>query len=285
MRPQKTHPCVISHHFSHHMRKSIKGSNLQTCLKTIYKLRNFCYILPICTEASHRRICTKFGTGVGVAAIMTSDKYFGEGLRSVVFVGGSNFTIGYWKAQSPFTRDGATGQLVIHKLFNVFILICCRLYIGFSDSWDGNRAAWSASWSWHISTNYNCLCCSVYSSGSLQGVSHITWTVHGPWGSLISFLSCTPLHALRRYFMKIKLIVCCIAKNSLYGYAKEFTYITRWKWVNVSSASMFLDKPGQFCRVHWVYCRFYEASKWAMGAGNDVSPISNLLCCEFWGVL
>jgi len=70
------------------MRKSIKGSNLQTCLKTIYKLRNFCYILPICTEASHRRICTKFGTGVGVAAIMTSDKYFGKGLRSVVFVGG-----------------------------------------------------------------------------------------------------------------------------------------------------------------------------------------------------
>ena len=38
---------------------------------------------------SHRgRICTKFGTAVGVADVITSNKFFGDRLRGVNSVGG-----------------------------------------------------------------------------------------------------------------------------------------------------------------------------------------------------
>ena len=46
------------------------------------------YISPICPEAPRRRICTKFGTAVGVADVITTYKFFGDRSRGVDSVGG-----------------------------------------------------------------------------------------------------------------------------------------------------------------------------------------------------
>jgi len=45
--------------------------------------KKFRYISPICTEAPRGRICTKFGTAVGVADVITSSKFFGDRSRGV----------------------------------------------------------------------------------------------------------------------------------------------------------------------------------------------------------
>ena len=45
------------------------------------------YSRPICTEASRGRICTKFGTAVGVADVINSNKFFGDRSRGVDSVG------------------------------------------------------------------------------------------------------------------------------------------------------------------------------------------------------
>ena len=50
--------------------------------------KKFRYISPICPEAPHRRICTKFGTAVGAADVITSNKFFGDRSRGVDSVGG-----------------------------------------------------------------------------------------------------------------------------------------------------------------------------------------------------
>jgi len=50
--------------------------------------KKFRYILPICPEAPRGRICTKFGTAVGVANVITSNKFFGDRSRDVDSVGG-----------------------------------------------------------------------------------------------------------------------------------------------------------------------------------------------------
>ena len=47
-----------------------------------------CYISPICPEAPHRRICTKFGAAVGAADVITCTKFFGDRSRGVYSVGG-----------------------------------------------------------------------------------------------------------------------------------------------------------------------------------------------------
>jgi len=38
------------------------------------------YISPVRPESSLRRMCTKFGTAVGVADIINGDKFFGDRL-------------------------------------------------------------------------------------------------------------------------------------------------------------------------------------------------------------
>ena len=50
--------------------------------------KNFRYISPICPEAPRGRICTKFGTAVAVADVITSNKFFGDRSRGVDSVGG-----------------------------------------------------------------------------------------------------------------------------------------------------------------------------------------------------
>jgi len=45
------------------------------------------YISPICPEAPRGRICTKFSIAVGVADVITSNKFFGDRSRGVDSVG------------------------------------------------------------------------------------------------------------------------------------------------------------------------------------------------------
>jgi len=49
-----------------------------------------CYISPICPEAPHRRICTKFGAAVGDADVITCTNFFGDPSRGVYSVGVEN---------------------------------------------------------------------------------------------------------------------------------------------------------------------------------------------------
>ena len=46
------------------------------------------YISPICPEAPHRRICTKFGTALGITDVITSNKFLGDRSRGVDSLGG-----------------------------------------------------------------------------------------------------------------------------------------------------------------------------------------------------
>jgi len=48
------------------------------------------YISPICPEAPHGRIVTKFCKAVEVVDVITCDKFFSDRLRDVDSVGGSN---------------------------------------------------------------------------------------------------------------------------------------------------------------------------------------------------
>jgi len=50
--------------------------------------KNFRYISPICPEAPHRRICTKFGAALGAADVITCTKFFGDRSRGVYSAGG-----------------------------------------------------------------------------------------------------------------------------------------------------------------------------------------------------
>ena len=52
--------------------------------------KNFRYISPICPEAPRGRICTKFGTAVGVADVITSNKFFGDGEGMWILCGVQN---------------------------------------------------------------------------------------------------------------------------------------------------------------------------------------------------
>ena len=56
-------------------------------------------ISPIRPEAPRGRMCTKFGTAVGVADVITCDNFFGDRLRGVYSVGG-------WKFPSPIDYTG-----------------------------------------------------------------------------------------------------------------------------------------------------------------------------------
>jgi len=68
------------------------------------------YTSPICQEAPRGRICTKFATAVGVADVITSNKFLviGQGVR---ILWGSKIALSHWQSQSPLA--GATAQPVI----------------------------------------------------------------------------------------------------------------------------------------------------------------------------
>ena len=55
----------------------------------------------MCPEAPRGRICTKFGTAVGVADVITCDKFFGDRFRGVNSAGGRKL---------PFPIDKASGR-------------------------------------------------------------------------------------------------------------------------------------------------------------------------------
>ena len=61
-------------------------------MKKKINLKRFRYISFICLEAPYRRICTKFGTAVGVAGVITSNEFFGDRSRGVDSVGGRKLT-------------------------------------------------------------------------------------------------------------------------------------------------------------------------------------------------
>jgi len=50
--------------------------------------KNLGYISPIRPETPQGQMCTKFGTTVGMADVITCDKFFGNRLRGVDSVGG-----------------------------------------------------------------------------------------------------------------------------------------------------------------------------------------------------
>ena len=45
------------------------------------------YISPIFPKAPHGRICTKYGTAIGVTCVITSNKFFGDQSRGCGFCG------------------------------------------------------------------------------------------------------------------------------------------------------------------------------------------------------
>jgi len=59
---------------------------------------------PKLNDFAHRRICTKFGTAVGAADVITCTKFFGDRSRRVYYVGGSKIAISHWQSQSPLTQ-------------------------------------------------------------------------------------------------------------------------------------------------------------------------------------
>ena len=65
--------------------------------------KNFRYISPICPEARRGRICTKFGTAVGVADVITSNKFFGDRSRGMDSVGVENCRLPLTR-QAPLTQ-------------------------------------------------------------------------------------------------------------------------------------------------------------------------------------
>jgi len=66
------------------------GSPGKRPLKCRWALANNSYICKKKLQFIHtqRRMCTKFGTSVGVANVITCDKFFGDRLRGVDSVGG-----------------------------------------------------------------------------------------------------------------------------------------------------------------------------------------------------
>ena len=99
---------------------------------------NFGYISPMCPEVPLGRICTWFGIAVGVADVITCDKFFGDRLRGVDSVGG-------WKLPFPTqpviskTATGPASNLDVRKamvmvwprvttvqLINNWSKRCCR---------------------------------------------------------------------------------------------------------------------------------------------------------------
>jgi len=55
-------------------------------MKKGINLKKIRYISPICPEAPHRRICTKFGAAAGAADVITCTKFFGDRSRGVYYV-------------------------------------------------------------------------------------------------------------------------------------------------------------------------------------------------------
>ena len=75
--PKKAHPCASPRRLSHHVWKSVDVSDLYvSSSKRGVNKNNFGYISPMCPEALRGHMCTWFGTAVGVADIITCDKFF-----------------------------------------------------------------------------------------------------------------------------------------------------------------------------------------------------------------
>ena len=67
--------------------------------------KKFRYISPICPEAPHGRICTKFGRAVGVAdVIICNNFWWSVNVKGCGFCGGSKIVISHWQGQSPLTQ-------------------------------------------------------------------------------------------------------------------------------------------------------------------------------------
>jgi len=62
--------------------------------------KKFRYISPICPEAPHRRIWTKFGSAIGAAPV-PNFLVIGQG---VFILWGSKIAISHWQSQSPLTQ-------------------------------------------------------------------------------------------------------------------------------------------------------------------------------------
>jgi len=72
--------------------------------KVKINIKKFRYISPICPEALHRRICTKFGAAVGAADVITCTNLFWWSVKGCLFCGGSKIAISHWQSQSPLTQ-------------------------------------------------------------------------------------------------------------------------------------------------------------------------------------
>jgi len=76
-----------------------------------------CYISPICSEALHGRICTKFCEAVEVVDIITCDKFFSDWLRDVDSVrGGKSLKV------KLVSKHLALGRFPVTKA-NFFLII------------------------------------------------------------------------------------------------------------------------------------------------------------------
>jgi len=93
-----------------HVVWAIKRENLSTGLTYRWvpekgiNGKKICYVSRICPEAPYGRICTKFGTAIGAADVITCTKFFGDRLRGVDSLGGSKIVIAHWQGQSPLTQ-------------------------------------------------------------------------------------------------------------------------------------------------------------------------------------
>jgi len=72
-----------------------------------YTNKNNRYIAPICREATRWRICTKFGTAVGIPDVIICCNSFGDrstGVDCVCGWGGSKIALSHWQSQSSLTQ-------------------------------------------------------------------------------------------------------------------------------------------------------------------------------------
>ena len=77
-------------------------------------INKFHYILP---RSFHGRICTKFGTAIWAANVITCNRFFGDRSRRVDSVGGWLDSVGGWECHLPLIRPFAinTGLTLPHS--------------------------------------------------------------------------------------------------------------------------------------------------------------------------
>ena len=116
--PQKAHSCTSLHRLSHHEIKKAQINKI------------FVIFHPFAQKPPRPpcwRICTKFGTAVGVANVITSNKFFVIG-QGMWILRGSKIALSHWQSQLPLTQRWCSPLLLTYYaekgLWNSMSALC-----------------------------------------------------------------------------------------------------------------------------------------------------------------